>query len=65
MLRLILLLAVTVSPAGPCHARMAAEKRDSRVSVVARSAAKKIERGFRKVGGHPQKFFTGRDTITK
>jgi hypothetical protein len=44
-------------------------QRHSHTSAKVRSGAKELghdtERAFRKVGGHLQKFFTGRDTITR
>lgn len=64
MFRLIFLMVATVSMAG-CADSRTAERRKSQASSVAHTTAKKTEHGFRKAGGHLQKFFTGRDTITK
>ena len=49
----------------------AAPKRDSKkkkprsASTEARAFGHKVERAFLNVGGHLQKFFTGRDTISR
>ena len=61
---MIFLFVATVSIAG-CAGSRTAERRKSQASDIAHTTARKTEHGFRKVGGHLQKFFTGEDTITK
>jgi hypothetical protein len=41
------------------------EKRRAREHSGARNFAHKVEHAFLSVGGHLQKFFTGRDTISR
>jgi len=43
----------------------ATEKKRGTAHSGARRFGHKIEHAFRSVGGHLQKFFTGRDTITR
>lgn len=42
-----------------------AEKRRARAHSGARDFAHKVEHAFLSMGGHLQKFFTGRDTISR
>jgi hypothetical protein len=41
------------------------EKKKAGVHSGPRDFGRKVENAFRSVGGHLQKFFTGRDTITR
>ena len=64
---LSIIIAGLLSACGDSHNE--AESRDSHRSRSVKSVAKdvghKTGHTFRKVGGHLQKFFTGRDTITR
>jgi hypothetical protein len=67
--RLFVYIALAASLAACDDSNREASKRDSRTAARARAGVEdlghKTERAFRKVGGHLQKFFTGRDTITQ
>lgn len=45
--------------------RPVSRRRRAGVHSDARRIGHKIEHAFRSVGGHLQKFFTGRDTVTR
>jgi hypothetical protein len=69
MLRLIFLIVAAASFVACGESHRDAERRDARRSVKVHAKAKEIGHEtsgvFHRIGGHLQKFFTGRDTLSR